>query len=897
MASTKSSHSPQDNILCCPICMDIYKTPRMLPCQHTLCESCLHSYIVNKSRERVLVSDFPCPVCRAITPAPRAFTRIDTWSTLFPLNHLLVSLLDSSFHEMLEKRETPSAIERCAEHAGKAIEFFCVEHNAKLCSKCFKNIHRQCDILDIEEHVEFTSRFNVVKTDVENLLSYLNDAVMHLKTNIEQLSTEKSSIMAEVKDFRGKVEALLNSFETDIKDQVNVEHDGEVVVLKAQCEKYERIKTEIESSEKTLNELPVCSQSLEMIASIENDIKSQSSFIHGCHSNIKVIKLEFAIENQLLSFLNSFNKLGSVNVNHFESNLHEPPELMSRGNTLNESFIPSPRDVSADDVPSRSPIRHVSPRAIIIARPPVNEATANQTATLTERSHKRTQKEQKRPKTVPIESTAPTPVVRPRPERPDIHGIRHFLPRSCSSPVRNHDNHDAVDRSEASTNSEAKESTVDLSDDDSSVFSDVAKNLDKDNVDESGTLDGTNKAQTGASSKPPTSEKPKHRVWHYVNVMSGVGDLSSSRRISEGTDTVDSSGNMKFLFRNRSSSASSASPDSKAVASASGVSQLARIFKPAQIEENLNSPLYENSSVCSPNSAQSKSDAKTLTFEPLTSSCTTPKQCAKLKSIVIKVEGDSRECTITGSVELSDKRLVVVDCNNSRVKLFNADFAYVCHLDMNKEPWNVASISVGEIAVTVPLEKTIHVIRVSGSSMSTQRCIVTRRECWGIAIVDGKMIVTTKDDGNQIAFLDDNGRELQVINFASRENPNILRPVSVTRARTDHVLYICCEGQSGTKGSLVRMSTRGDVLYVFTHKELDRPYSTAVDADDNVYITAIRSANVLMLSEGGASVMTILSRDLGLSRPQHIHISNRDDGSFLVLTERRSDKADIYCLK
>lgn len=849
------------------------------------------------------MSDFPCPVCRAITPAPRAFTRIDTWSSLFPLNHLLVSLLDSSFHEMLEKRETPSAIERCPEHAGKAIEFFCVEHNVKLCSKCFKNSHRQCDILDIEEHVEFTSRFTVVRTDVENLLSYLNDAIMHLKANIEQLSTEKSSIMAEVKDFRGKVEALLNSFETDIKDQVSVEHDGEVVVLKAQCEKYERIKAEIETSGKTLNELPVSSQSFEMIASIENDIKSQSSFIHGCHSNIKVIKLEFAIENQLLAFLNSISKLGSVNVNHFESNLHEPPELMSRGNTLNESFIPSPRDVSADDLPSRSPIRHVSPRAIIIARPPLNEAAANQTATFTEQRPQRTQKEPKRPKTVPIESTAPTPVVRPRPERPDIHGIRHFLPRSCSSPVRNQDLHDSGNKDQTSPNTDGKENAIDLSDDDASVFSKVAQTVEKvhrdnEKVDETDVLpDGTKSTTSGASAKPLTSEKPKHRVWHYVNVMSGVGDISSNRRISDSTDTADGPVNMKFLFRNRSSSASSASPEHKPLTSSTAVNQTARSFKPPQVEDNLQSPLYENSSMCSVSSAQNKSNTKTLTFEPITSSNTTPKQCTKLKSIVIKVEGDSRECTITGSVELEDKRLVLIDCNNSRIKLFNCEFGYVCHLDMAKEPWNVACLSACEIAVTVPLEKTIHIIRVSGSSMSTQRCIVTRRECWGIAIVDGKLVITTKDDGNQVAFLDENGRELQVINFASRENPNILRPVSVTRARTDHVLYICCEGQSGTKGSLVRMSTRGDVLYVFTHKELDRPYSTAVDADDNVYITAIRSANVLMLSEGGASVMTILSRDLGLSRPQHIHVSNRDDGSFLVVTERRSDRADVYCLK
>lgn len=876
----------------------------MLPCQHTLCESCLHSYIVNKSRERVLVSDFPCPVCRAITPAPRAFTRIDTWSSLFPLNHLLVSLLDSSFHEMLEKREASSATDRCTEHAGKAIEFFCVEHNSKLCSKCFKNAHRHCDILDIEEHVEFTSRFNIVKTDVENLLSYLNDAILHLKSNIEQLLSEKGAIMTEVKDFRGKVEALLNSFETDIKEQVNVQHDGEVVVLKAQCEKYERFKAEIETSGKTLSDLPVSSQSIEMIVTIENDIKSQSSFILGCHSNIKIIKMEFAIENQLLAFLNSFSKLGSVNVNHFESNLQEPQELLSRGNTLNESFVPSSRDVSTDDLPSRSPSRRVSPRAMIIARPQIPETAPIQSAINSDPRTQRTHKEPKRPKTVPIESTAPTPVVRPRPERPDTHGIRHFLPRSCSSPVRNVDYHTIGNRCEASSTHEPKVNAIDLSDDNASVFSDTPNGeivlSTKVDVNDKGTLpqvpEGATRALTVSSSKPPTSEKPKHRVWNYVNVMSGVGDINNSRRISENS-SENTESTMKYLFRNRSSSASSVSPEGTIISSTTPVDQNARPSNPSHPAESVTSPVYENTSMCSGGSAQVKLNAKTLTFEPLTNTIAPSKQCKKLKSVVIKVEGDIRECTITGSVELSDKRLVLVDCNNSRIKLFNVDFAYVGHLDMSKEPWNVASISAVEIAVTVPLEKTIHIIRVSATSMSTLRCIVTRRECWGIAVTDGKFIVTTKDDGNQVAFLDDNGRELQVVNFASRENPNIVRPVSVTCALNDHVLYICCEGQSGTKGSLVRMSTRGDVLHVFTHKELDRPYSTAVDKDDNVYITAIRSANVLLLSEGGASVMTILSRDLGLARPQHLHISNRDDGSFLVLTERRSDKADVYCLK
>ncbi|KAL4222364.1 hypothetical protein ACF0H5_018403 [Mactra antiquata] len=805
---------------------------------------------------------------------------------------------------MLEKRETATSVDRCVEHTGKVIEFFCVEHDTKLCSKCFKNSHRQCDVLDIEEHVEFTSRFNTVKTDVENLLGYLNEAINHLKSNIDQLSAEKVAILTDVKDFRGKVEALLNSFETDVKDQVGVQHDGEVVVLKAQHEKYERIKLEVEASVKTLKELPVSSESLETIITIENEIKSQSSFIHGCHGNIKLTKLVFNIENDLLSFLNSFNKLGTVNASHFEPSLQEPPELLSRGNTLNESFVPSPRDVSADDIQPRSPIRRISPRANIVARPLGQDASSSHLAVNTEPRLHRVHKEPKRPKTVPIESTAPTPVVRPRPERPDVRGIRPFLPRSCSSPVGNGPYTPERERHDSLTNS-TKTDSVDTSvDADGTVFTEVTRDQQNgfENGHNNGNVDSDENTSRGvlvaATSKPPTSEKPKHRAWQYVNVLSGVGDITSNKPSPDNSENHDNPNAMKFMFRHRSSSASSASSSDKTPTfTSSAVTQLVQNFQnksSQQVENVSSSPLYENSSICTENASQCR---KSLTFEPITASTTSPKKCTKLKSVLIKVDTDARECTITGSVELSDKRLILVDCNNSRIKQFNSELTHVCHLDMTKEPWNVASLSSSEIAVTVPLEKTIHIIRVTPSSMSTQRCIATRRECWGIAVVDGAIVTTTKDDGNLIVFLDENGRELQNVNFASRENPNILRPVSVTCAQTDHVLYICCEGQTGTKGSLVRMSTRGDVLYVFTHKELDRPYSTAIDHDDNVYVTAIRSANVLMLSEGGASVMTILSRDLGLTRPQHIHVSKRDDGSFLVITERRSDRADVYCLK
>ncbi|XP_052818897.1 uncharacterized protein LOC128244813 [Mya arenaria] len=919
---------PQDNILCCPICMDIYKSPRMLPCQHTLCETCLHSYIVNKSRERVLVSDFPCPVCRVSTPAPRAFTRIDTWASLFPLNHLLVSLLDSSFQDMLDRSETGSnsslPSERCSEHGGKPIEFFCTEHNSKLCSKCFKNAHRQCEVLDIEEHVEFTLRFNTVKSDVENVLGYLIEAITKLKSNIDLLCLQKTTILNEVKELRGKVEALFNSIEIEIKDHVNVQHDGEIVVLKAQCEKYERIKAEISASETTLKELPISGNighSLEKITVVENEIKSQLAFIQSCHANIKQIKLEFAIDNQLLSFLNSFSQIGTINANYFDSNVQDPPELQSRGCTLNESFVPS-RDISttSEDLQPSSPLsRHVSPRAIFIARPPAtisavtdgeSQGASSQMETLTQ---PRQPKEPKRPKTVPIESTAPTPVVRPRPERPEVKGmIPHFLPRSCSSPIGHTpsvgpSNTDVPGRYIVNTTQELLPNGSNYPDEHRGHSSGFPAIL----------VTGIANSPS-ISGKPPVTEKPKHRSWQYVNMVTSPGEHSTARRNSESGETSEDATVARSLFRSRSSSASNSKEEKSNVSSGAASStiddkfatsvsaatvsfnQLIRSFQSkanTQMKESENSPVYENSLLASCASTPTGEKSFSFCAAPNASEARIPKHCTRMKDIAIRIECDVRECTITGSVEIADSRLILIDCNNSKVKLFDTDLTYAAHLDMAKEPWNVTTISSNEIAVTVPLEKTIHVIRVATSCMSTLRCIATKRECWGITYLDRKFITTTKDDGNQVAFLDGNGRELQIVNFSSRENPNILRPVSLSPSKNGNFLYVCCEGQSGTKGSIVSMSIGGDVLNVYTFKELDRPYSAAIDPyNDNVYVTAIRSANVLALTEGGSSVKTLLSRDVGLTRPQHIHVTSWDDKTVLILTERRSDRANVYCM-
>ena len=50
----------------CPVCMELYKDPRLLPCSHTLCKTCLDGVVKNSS--------ITCPVCRATHSVPPSGT-------------------------------------------------------------------------------------------------------------------------------------------------------------------------------------------------------------------------------------------------------------------------------------------------------------------------------------------------------------------------------------------------------------------------------------------------------------------------------------------------------------------------------------------------------------------------------------------------------------------------------------------------------------------------------------------------------------------------------------------------------------------------------------------------------------------------------------------------------
>jgi len=56
-----------DDLLQCPICLEIFYDPKVLDCQHTFCGNCLKVHLAASSRMFSTENAVDCPVCRRRT--------------------------------------------------------------------------------------------------------------------------------------------------------------------------------------------------------------------------------------------------------------------------------------------------------------------------------------------------------------------------------------------------------------------------------------------------------------------------------------------------------------------------------------------------------------------------------------------------------------------------------------------------------------------------------------------------------------------------------------------------------------------------------------------------------------------------------------------------------------
>nr|XP_015903765.1 E3 ubiquitin-protein ligase RBBP6 isoform X2 [Parasteatoda tepidariorum] len=243
-----SAWSQLDQLLTCAICLDRYRNPKLLPCQHTFCmEPCLDG-LIDYARRQI-----KCPECRAEHRIP--YQGIQQ----FPTNVTLMRFLE--LHRDItgeEPEPPPSMMERCNVCSEKS--------NVERCAHCEKKICPDCK----EAHVDILRReINRINNQVRRGLHRLSDALSQTKKNAEKLQLNCKQVKEEIDDIvkryskdlkvtEGKLKHDLEVYtQTELKSITKLREDLEIEVnnISSNCELVDKyIKDDYEWSDVELLE-------------------------------------------------------------------------------------------------------------------------------------------------------------------------------------------------------------------------------------------------------------------------------------------------------------------------------------------------------------------------------------------------------------------------------------------------------------------------------------------------------------------------------------------------------------------------------------------------------------------------------------------------------------------
>ena len=180
-------------LLQCQVCFEEFEkegehVPRILPCSHTLCHTCIGRLIRRNAIQ--------CPECREKHEAKNE-------EQSFPQNKYLLTQIKRK-----STQEQPKAYEfrKCEEH-GKELNLFCLDPVCKepICRTCLRTKHKRHDVIEIEEQ----------QKDV--LIGKVVTIQMNLETKVKMLSEVKRNIDEKTNMVIGEIKKK--------KEEINREFD------------------------------------------------------------------------------------------------------------------------------------------------------------------------------------------------------------------------------------------------------------------------------------------------------------------------------------------------------------------------------------------------------------------------------------------------------------------------------------------------------------------------------------------------------------------------------------------------------------------------------------------------------------------------------------------------
>lgn len=261
------------------------------------------------------------------------------------------------------------------------------------------------------------------------------------------------------------------------------------------------------------------------------------------------------------------------------------------------------------------------------------------------------------------------------------------------------------------------------------------------------------------------------------------------------------------------------------------------------------------------------------------------KRSEMVKTFSAHEHDEVNDSWFTGAAFLSDGRLVLVDRQNRKVKLFAKNYRQLNSIKFNSKPWDVTAISPSEVAVTLPEERAIQILNVSDIGFSLGDYLITSEACYGLTYVRGKFFTLAYDGlPPSLKILDTDGKEMASVAYDDDGSQLFSRPIYITANGKGTMIYVADE----RRGSVTTLIETAEHCYSYSSVDLGHAAGLALDNEENLYVCRNHAKSVQVVSPEGDRVKTLISHDM-ISYPRAIAFDVNDER--LLITQ--GDKSEV----
>ncbi|XP_053384620.1 uncharacterized protein LOC123537365 [Mercenaria mercenaria] len=210
------------------------------------------------------------------------------------------------------------------------------------------------------------------------------------------------------------------------------------------------------------------------------------------------------------------------------------------------------------------------------------------------------------------------------------------------------------------------------------------------------------------------------------------------------------------------------------------------------------------------------------------------------EDINVRTKSDTDECHITGCAVLSSNKLVLADYNISKLKVVDLQSKTVTEeKTLDSSPWDIAKMPRDQIAVTLPHNRMVIIIKAA-SNLSIVHRIPVKSNCYGITYHQDHLYVVCLNS-NSVLVLDTQGTVWYMI---SLNNDIFLDPQYIVVSEDSKHIYI----SDTSSHCIVSITLQGDVSTVYKHRKLFKPWGMLMLDDGSLLVCSYYTATIHHIS-------------------------------------------------